>query len=54
MAHEAQAGLKRGEIMIGVLNRSFDNSLPQLNLAIDKSSMISLGREDSIVVLADD
>ncbi|MCH2149641.1 MAG: hypothetical protein MK095_09430, partial [Phycisphaerales bacterium] len=49
-----QAGLQRNELVIGVLNRRDDDPVPHLDLAIEKSEMISLGPEDAIVVLADD
>ena len=47
-----QEGLKRGECVIGILDRDPARPLPELRMAIDKESHVTLGAEDAVVVVA--
>ncbi|MEE3002312.1 MAG: hypothetical protein VX908_06445, partial [Planctomycetota bacterium] len=49
-----QAGLDRGDAVIGVLDRDPTRPLPDLRLSIDKNEEVLLGSEDAIVVVAKD
>jgi hypothetical protein len=49
-----QEGLRRGESVIGALDRDSSKPLPDLRLAIDKAEVVTLGAEDAVVVVAKD
>lgn len=49
-----QEGLRRGECVIGVLDRDPSKPLPDLRMAIDKREDVTLGVEDAVVVVAED
>lgn len=49
-----QEGLRRGESVIGILDRHPSRQLPDLRMAINKRELITLGAEDAIVVVAED
>ena len=49
-----QEGLRRGEAVIGVLDRDPSRLLPDLRMAIDKNEHVTLGAEDAVVVVAEE
>ena len=49
-----QEGFRRGEAVIGVLDRDPSRPLPDLRMAIDKNELVTLGAEDAVVVVAEE
>jgi hypothetical protein len=49
-----QEGFRRGEAVIGVLDRDPSRPLPDLRMAIDKNEHVTLGAEDAVVVVAEE